>query len=609
MSDFIPVRFSHLLGFAGIGAIVRAERYLYTVIDTRKWPLTFPISYLERVRCALRLEDKQLHAPPKGRENSPGSTLPGIRFPSWMRCNKCGLMHWQAWNQAHNPIIGPCCTQCSGGGQVPLDQYPWLIADSEGRMDDAPWHWLLHRDDKCRHDWKKPSIILKENNTGKRWTLKCAVCGKDTPQDEHINEKTGLMVFKHQPWLGNQNIAQSVDSRAAPETRLVDVSNPGLYSVPMCSALVIPPESRVQRGSVIDQLYRNGPALAALKNARNNTRRDQEARKLAGEFRCSREDLIAAWQEIEQENGYPLYGEIFTPGQMHEDEFKAFLTPSLDQREDEDLVTFSHTNAWNSLSAQALPKREAACIPLLQELIEVRRLREIRVFKGFSRLGGVPLVPPDIVGETNWLPAIELFGEGIFLVLSETMLKKWELQQAVIDITESLQKRFESTGLADQVRRNGGMEQPANGRITPRFVLLHTLAHLLIRQFETAAGYPAASLKERIYSGENMAGILVYVSVADVAGSLGGLSELARPTRFLSVLSETFKKAEWCSFDPVCSEHEWQGPHQLNRSACHGCALIPEPSCVVGNEILDRTFVKGDPKKKISSPLEFVEHD
>ncbi len=318
-----------------------------------------------------------------------------------------------------------------------------------------------------------------------------------------------------------------------------------------------------------------------------------------------RSDTKLAWEKINQIDGYPLYGETFTPGQMQEDEFRAILTTLPDQREDEDLVTFSRTNQWKHLPKKISSLRELSCISLVDELIEVKRLREIRVFKGFTRLGGpTPPVPPDIVNEANWLPAIELFGEGVFLVLSEKALKQWEQQPSVIKIAAELQQRFEALG--DQVRKNGGMQQPPNGRITPRFILLHTLSHILIRQFETSAGYPASSIKERIYCGTNMAGLLIYVAVPDVAGSLGGLSELAKPERFLAVLSETFKKAEWCSLDPVCSEHEGQGPHQLNRSACHGCALIPEPACVVGNEILDRTLVKGDHSKGIASPLEFA---
>jgi len=135
------------------------------------------------------------------------------------------------------------------------------------------------------------------------------------------------------------------------------------------------------------------------------------------------------------------------------------------------------------------------------------------------------------------------------------------------------------------------------------------LSHLIIRQLESQAGYPAASLKERIYSSyckTKMSGILIYVAVPDIAGSLGGVAELAKPEQFLSLLSAVFDHAMWCSLDPVCSEHEGQGPSLLNRAACHACALVPEPSCAYGNTLLDRTFIRGDIKSGIPGFLNYI---
>ena len=118
----------------------------------------------------------------------------------------------------------------------------------------------------------------------------------------------------------------------------------------------------------------------------------------------------------------------------------------------------------------------------------------------------------------------------------------------------------------------------------------------MIRALDAEAGYPAASLKERIYcaTGRNpMAGILIYVAVPDEEGSLGGLMELARPERFLRLLTGAFEAAAWCSLDPACAEQDGHGPDLLNRAACHACALVPETSCAYGNVLLDRVFVKG----------------
>jgi len=117
-------------------------------------------------------------------------------------------------------------------------------------------------------------------------------------------------------------------------------------------------------------------------------------------------------------------------------------------------------------------------------------------------------------------------------------------------------------------------------KISPRFLLLHTFAHLLIRQLESDAGYPAASLKERIYFGEGdlqMAGILIYVAVPDIVGSLGGIMELAEPRRFMALAAAAIAHSKWCSLDPVCSEHEGQGLHLLNRAACHASQWAEMP--------------------------------
>ena len=105
-------------------------------------------------------------------------------------------------------------------------------------------------------------------------------------------------------------------------------------------------------------------------------------------------------------------------------------------------------------------------------------------------------------------------------------------------------------------------------------------------------------MKEKIYSAASydspMAGILIYVAIPDISGSLGGLCELAEPRRLVRLLVRIFEKAEWCSLDPVCKTHTGQGPALLNLAACHACLLVPETSCCCGNILLDRMLVKGE---------------
>ena len=133
-----------------------------------------------------------------------------------------------------------------------------------------------------------------------------------------------------------------------------------------------------------------------------------------------------------------------------------------------------------------------------------------------------------------------------------------------------------------------------------RYVLLHTLSHLLIRSLAKLCGYQAASLKERIYAtypeGMPMAGILIYTASSDSDGSLGGLVAQAEPMHMQENLDALLDEAEWCSGDPLCmtsTNQNAQGLLGLNYAACHQCALLPETSCTMRNLLLDRAALIG----------------
>ena len=64
---------------------------------------------------------------------------------------------------------------------------------------------------------------------------------------------------------------------------------------------------------------------------------------------------------------------------------------------------------------------------------------------------------------------------------------------------------------------------------SPRYVLLHSLAHLLITAVSLDCGYAASAIRERIYSGAGRhRGILLYTTPSGAEGSLGGLVEVGR---------------------------------------------------------------------------------
>lgn len=228
----------------------------------------------------------------------------------------------------------------------------------------------------------------------------------------------------------------------------------------------------------------------------------------------------------------------------------------------------------------------------------LHKLRETRAFEGFSRIYSTGLTSNEqralFMGEPkHWLPAIVVRGEGIFLQFSEARLQEWMSHHgADLDGRLSLMKR----NLDALATRRHQELRP----ITPRFVLLHTFAHLLINQLVHDCGYGSASLRERIYSADGdspMAGILIYTAAGDSEGTMGGLVRMGQSDRLEEVIRRALEKARWCSTDPVCIESKGQGPDNCNLAACHSCALLPETSCEEQNRLLDRGVVIGTIEK------------
>ena len=603
--EHVPIRLSHLLRDCSVGAIVRGPDSLMVVQDIRTWdrpgrdPLEREIRYVDRVRSALSI-DEVLCTPPRSaeREGTLVGWIPALRFPTWMRCLTCGLMHAAPWRRPRakggdnrgtetgsTRGVGRCVVKCGGR----LEQAPWVLVHEDGYLADVPWHSLAHGETRnpeqhqCRPDWTQSYLKLIETGTDRR--VHCTNCRSNASFPSGALPRIPFPPRTwQQPWMRDPP-AQSPETPAL----LLEINDVRVHTASTRTALVIPPESRIRRGTVTDRLYGSTRSQLSIRKAKNSLARNSAIRRLAGEYRCTPSEIEDAIAIID--GGYPLFGRTITAGDLLADEYRALIGEIPDLREDEDFVTEHHTHDWKALGRTLEAGIARRVMSGVSRLIAVNRLKEIMVLKGFQRAGGEQLTPPDITGESNWLPALELYGEGIFFTLNDDLLQRWEGNNAQRERADAFSKRY--------VQRAGQDIPELDVDVSPRFLLCHTLAHLMIHELDAEAGYSAASLKERIYcetgkSGkEPMAGILIYVAVPDEEGSLGGLMELAKPQRFLRLLTGAFEAATWCSLDPVCSEQEGHGPDLLNRAACHACALVPETSCSYGNVLLDRVFVKG----------------
>jgi hypothetical protein len=188
------------------------------------------------------------------------------------------------------------------------------------------------------------------------------------------------------------------------------------------------------------------------------------------------------------------------------------------------------------------------------------------------------------------LPGVERYGEGFFVEVAQDEIVDWFAchWQNTPSFTERIEK------LAENYRRkefNLNPERFDGPEHLARFVLLHTFAHVLIKELEFICGYPATSLSERLYvDGNQMQGLLIY-AVAGAEGSHGGLVSQTRPARMKKIVESALVRAQDCASDPVCYYSDGQGVANLNLAACYSCALLPEPSCEEFNLFLDRRLL------------------
>jgi hypothetical protein len=232
----------------------------------------------------------------------------------------------------------------------------------------------------------------------------------------------------------------------------------------------------------------------------------------------------------------------------------------------------------------------------IEAVFQLHRLREVRALIGFTRFDAVT---PDIDGEfgsdaerapiarePSWFPAIENRGEGLFLLLRSAAVAGWMGRESVRERVEAL--------IAGHQGFAAGRRRPSRAFPGGPYVLLHTLSHLLVQSLAMVCGYPASSIRERVYAdyGAERFGLLLYTASPDAEGTLGGLVQQARYLE--DHLALALRQSSLCSNDPVCAQHvpgDVMDDRWLLGAACHGCALIAETSCEMRNDYLDRALV------------------
>lgn len=225
-------------------------------------------------------------------------------------------------------------------------------------------------------------------------------------------------------------------------------------------------------------------------------------------------------------------------------------------------------------------------------IVPVLSLRTVIVQLGYRReidthtpAAIVDVSFPDSVNpQQRWYPGVEFFGEGIFIMLDENGGWHFDLGGSDVNLwLDAANNAYPGFVFRDPMHKD---------ELNPVFVWWHTLSHLLIRAISAEAGYPSASIRERVYlekSGADIrGGILLYAVQPGSEGTMGGL--IALVPHFQTIFERAFDMLDRCSSDPLCLENQFHSGHYCG-AACYGCLFLSETSCEHRNMWLDRRIL------------------
>jgi len=561
------LRRGQLITTFGCGAIVDLPRESVVIAGTDFWRNHEDEQYHLVEENLQKLLGVDYFVSPPGSltdEGMPsGYGIPSFRFPTWMYCPKCKRL---ADARKFNFVGNPRCEKCKKN----LVPSRFVVACEDGHLDDFPYEWWVHFGNKCTG---KPELFIEmsEKSSGlDSIIIWCKTCNVKRSMAGSFGKDSlkGFKCTQRRPWLN--------DTDPAACERCMRTMQRGATNLHFCiniSALSIPPWSK----KVYIELEKNWSKLKPFLHDRDFFITMISGWNLPHKCGCSAEEIHELGVRKRDGEGPDSGSKNWQ--NIVEDEYRAFLNGSDDEKDE-------------------FKTREVDVPPIVDDYVDrvvlALRLREVMALRGFKRINADYDVDDynyksfNMLSREfkNWLPGVELKGEGIFIKLNEEKLAEWENKDDVI-------ARYSYMLSA---KNNSMIKGPG---LSPRYVLLHTLAHLLIRQLILQCGYASAAIKERIYctftdsDAQDMAGILLYTATNDSEGSLGGLVREGKTELLDATFRQLLEVASWCSADPLCIQSGGQGIDALNLAACHSCTLLPETSCERRNCFLDRAALIG----------------
>lgn len=593
-----------LLYSDGVGAVIDLP-HLSVVVQgldywdyksaTTEYELTEP-RLLQRVRQVMGPHVKQLRATPHSDADDDEANRVGVPvtpFPRWMRCTGCRLLagindsgtvpfkfeNSNKYRPDEARFAHDCRPTAPGGKkarQPTVVPARFVLACTAGHLDEFPFVEYVHNGGECAKGREgRLEMLDPGGNYGSQISIRCS-CGerrtmRDALRHHRVHGSTALPGCRarhpHLGWFDPKGCTAPVRAMVlGASNQWFSLLTKALYIPELGNDIAVLVErhwgylSKVDSPGTLGFALSAIPALAPLKE----------------------HDVAAVWKEIESR-------QAATEAIPEEDidltarEYQALVDPSKARNDDRDFTAdvVASPPAWTGLIAK---------------VVRLSRLRETKALVGFTRVDAPEWGEPDSSQRAplsrepkSWVPAATTHGEGIFLVVRTDVIAEWEKTAANSPHLAKLRDAHV------RWRTNRAMPGPHED-FWPgdRYLMLHTLSHLLVREIALECGYSSASISERIYANKDRdeAGILLYTAASDSEGTLGGIVRLSEASQLDRLLRAAFANAQRCSSDPLCAEHApLRTEDTLHGAACHACLFASETTCERGNRFLDRRLI------------------
>lgn len=546
----------------------------------------------ERVSRALGGAKVRMYAPPVDpeREDGRGATA-GVRaivFPEWFvsqldeskRPDIRSRRLLRRGDLVKGKYFGP------DKKKHPVVPVRFLQACVAGHISDLDWHGFAHEHQvPC-----KRALWLDEwGSTGdlRDIAVRCE-CGRAArPLSAALSRPDrpsplGICQGKR-PWLGPYALEDCRDADDKPRQNRLLIRHASNAYFPQNLSVIAIPDADLGVRDAVDRVWED---YLLYVESQDELARERRKSRVATALEDFTDEQV--WAEIQRRKRVASGGGgAREEKSLKQAEVETLLSPRDTLGHDVPDADFYATRA-------PLPERRVGALSKVERVVLVHRLREVTAQVGFTRFEApftdvdgelaLNVVRAALARDLTWVPAVENRGEGVFVALDPEVLAKWEARAAVVKRGDSLVQGFEAWKAA----------HPGSTAKFPgvRYVMLHTLSHMLMTAVALECGYAASSIRERVYATDAGCGILLYTGTPDAEGTLGGLVEVGRDLG--SHLRASLDYGRLCSNDPICAQHRPENRQEerfLHGAACHGCLLIAEPSCERRNEFLDRALV------------------